>query len=491
MIKENTVPIDRWTLKTANAVFAGKNGRLVSRYAIEEMKKICRENDAQILIIDPFCECYGINRELEGTVVQILPGGSFYDPMEIDTEAYLESIEEKCDFFASLYQLITAQSFQSSDCEYAKSFLDRCLNKTYEPYKASGFDPMYRPTFHDLLSSMKELRSDCVENGVFSVLDFSARLFSEKSSTMPDSQVILYNFGAIGQGTERHQELLIALYSAYQKVRSNAKKNIRTMIYLWDTVLFLQNDVLKHSLEGLHRRVRRLWGGITFLIDDISVLLQSNNTIACNCSLFCLASQAHPYYVDLDIKKYLELDDRQYSWICEGEQADHGLLSIDGEKLHLSIRPNAGFLLDDGLPAEEKVDEEPSVATNLPADKQRWNFGSFEALSTNGGWSFYPFTRDGEQYVVDIKPENGKKNTGEKKCLYYIYEFIPHGRIFRGHKGKCLSKGDISLLSLVDDTVLDMTQISAEEMKRYLPQVIATVFSKYETERKESTKMIG
>lgn len=112
-----------------------------------------------------------------------------------------------------------------------------------------------------------------------------------------------------------------------------------------------------------------------------------------------------------------------------------------------------------------------------------WIANHFVLTGLQIGWSFYPIIYKNNQYVVELRVvccNVPKFDVEDIKVVCYIYEYGTKNKLFRKHKRKFIYDEVISVLSLDENRIINIEQASEEEIRMYLPQIIACIFQKYE-----------
>ena len=103
---------------------------------------------------------------------------------------------------------------------------------------------------------------------------------------------------------------------------------------------------------------------------------------------------------------------------------------------------------------------------------------------------WHPITYKDRLFVVELTSiATGAADNGSgEMVLGDIYEYSEEKRVFRGHKGRLVWSGDLSVLRIDAQTELRLAGFSADDFKTHLPFIAKKIFEKYEDGAKEEYK---
>lgn len=120
--------------------------------------------------------------------------------------------------------------------------------------------------------------------------------------------------------------------------------------------------------------------------------------------------------------------------------------------------------------------------------------GSFDLIGLPIGYKIYPITYKGTSYVVMFKVVLNSiaiKQTGDVGVVCNIFEYSEKKKFLQGHKGKhVFTRENISFVKIDEELTVDLRNLSEEEMKIHLPQIMKYLFEEYEvyTAQREEKK---
>ena len=117
--------------------------------------------------------------------------------------------------------------------------------------------------------------------------------------------------------------------------------------------------------------------------------------------------------------------------------------------------------------------------------KSHWVSNSFTLIRLHIGWSFYPITYKDNQYVVEFITCTNVMSVKNIKVIGTIYEYGVENKLFRKYKRNRVFSDNFSVIFIDNNKSIDLRDAKDNEIKMYLPQIISSVFQRYEFDKQE------
>lgn len=95
---------------------------------------------------------------------------------------------------------------------------------------------------------------------------------------------------------------------------------------------------------------------------------------------------------------------------------------------------------------------------------------------------WHPITYKDGLFVIELTSiaTGATDNDSGVMVLGDIYEYSEEKRPFRGHRGRLVWSGDVSVLRLNEQTELHLACLPTDDFKTHLPLIAKAIFEKYE-----------
>lgn len=134
------------------------------------------------------------------------------------------------------------------------------------------------------------------------------------------------------------------------------------------------------------------------------------------------------------------------------------------------------------------------IAYEMRKIKSNWVANRFSLIREHIGWSFFPITYNGCQYVIEFVIHSNVAKIEDVKFICNIYEYGIENKLLRKHRRNRVYNDDCTIISISDDKLIDMRKLNMreteEKLKMYLPQIMSNIFHSYELEKKERANII-
>ncbi len=305
-VSKNMIVADRRKLLNGNSFRLGVSGSGKSFSAKEEIVDLALSTDDDILILDPESEFVSLVEALDGEVIRIsATSDTHLNALDMDA-AYGDDknpLIEKSEFILSLFeQLVGAGNLSAKE----KSILDRCTADVYRDYIRSGYREEV-PTLKDLYRALmlqpeEEARGLALSSELF--INGSLNTFAQPTNVNTKSRIIDYDIRELGEQL-MPLGMLVTLDSIFNRVIQNWKKGRTTWIFADEFYLLFRYQYSADFFYRLYKRIRKYYGFVTGLTQNVEELLKS------------------------DTARLLNISDNQLSYITN-VGAGHGLIRCSG-----------------------------------------------------------------------------------------------------------------------------------------------------------------
>lgn len=348
VLSHNLITFDRVSaLINPSGYILGCPGSGKSFTAKREMTDVFLRNpNADIMIIDPEREYQGLVGEFGGTVVKFASGSkSYINPFDFDFKMLMENetdsdndaidvIYDKC---ALITSFISCMDKSNPLTAQEKSFIDRCVRKTY--YNSGVLDTLDRsdmPTLSDLSRTISEETENVTEEMKTKLLltiemyigDGSASYFDKQTNVDTENRIISYDIRELSDVLKTQAMLLILDY-IWNRLSRNRDKGRLTYIYIDEIYLLFADEYCLEYLEKLWKRARKYGGVLTGITQNVEDLLRDDKTrsMLSNSEFIILLKQAAPDAAKLQSILHFTNNELQY---VKDTPAGHGILVLGG-----------------------------------------------------------------------------------------------------------------------------------------------------------------
>jgi type IV secretory pathway VirB4 component len=308
-VTKNMIIYDRKNSDLPNGLIFGKSGSGKSFSAKGELiaNLLDYPNDGYI-ILDPDGEYAPIARQFGGTVIDLtLKSNVHINPLDLDMEPdekKVDPIAEKIDYLVSIlesirhnrplmpYEVTIVQRAGKKMYDTYAAHLE-AVNETREPSKQISYDAAACPTlldFYEILNdeavSGAEGRNLALELEPYAVGQYS--FFAHKTNLQSDPNFIVYNLKFMPQNVKEFA-MKVCLADIWNRAIRNKSLSRATWVYLDEFYLLAQTEGAALTLMQYWKRIRKYYGIMTGITQDISDLLMTHQGQAMvNNSGFCL-----------------------------------------------------------------------------------------------------------------------------------------------------------------------------------------------------------
>ncbi|MFB8608293.1 VirB4-like conjugal transfer ATPase, CD1110 family [Enterococcus casseliflavus] len=277
-ITRNIVSFDRRQLKNGNGLIFGAPGYGKSFASKKEMVSVLlKDEDAEVIIIDPEREYTPMADGLNGEVIHISAGSENHiNPMEINSN-YADDedpITLKADFILSLCDLLIGGTQRLSPTQ--KSLIDRACRLVYQKYFNGQSEMPTLKDFHNALKSQPEQESKQIAVDLELYIEGSLSVFSHQTNVDTQARFVVFDVKDLGKQL-RTMGMLIVLDQIWNRITQNRNRGRRTWLYIDEMQLLVSNDYAENYFFELWSRARK-WGVIpTGITQNVATLLLSAN----------------------------------------------------------------------------------------------------------------------------------------------------------------------------------------------------------------------
>jgi hypothetical protein len=318
----NIITFNKFTLINPSGFILGCPGSGKSFAVKREMiDAFLRYRNADIMIIDPEREYGPLVAELGGTSVKISPGSTNYiNPFEFDIDL-LDAVidDEKVNVVADKSNLITgfisAMDMQTPLSSQEKSFIDRCVRKSYDPLLKKLADSDYHNlpsdevdeivselmptlgTFYDIMKNEEENVNAAIKEKLLATLEMyvtgSANYFNNATNIDVNNRVISYDIKELSNVLKTQSMMLILDY-IWNRLSHNRNNKRSTWIYIDEIYLLFADDYCLQFLKQLYKRARKYGGVLTGITQNVEDLLRNDDcrTMLSNSEFLMLLKQS-------------------------------------------------------------------------------------------------------------------------------------------------------------------------------------------------------
>lgn len=334
---KSMVLYDRLSGGNYNGLIFGTSGSGKSFTAKTEMANVLLNHpDAQVFVIDPQGEYYPMADALHGSRVILSPSSNEYiNPLDMDlADTEVNPVAMKSDFITTMIEIM-AGSGNTLD-PIARSIIDRCIRKIYEPYikyinsRTDGvtYDRERCPQLLDLameLRRQEEPEAQTMADVLELYTSGSLNTFSRRTTVNPDAKFVVYDTKQLGTGMKK-LGLYVCIQDIYNKMLSNAKKHIYTWMYIDEFHVLLQDKDTKAFLKQIWKMARKWLGVPTGIMQNTEDLYKDSDgrAIFNNTNFIIMLKSSSPDRMNL--AELLNLSAAQLENIDDSAEKGHGLM---------------------------------------------------------------------------------------------------------------------------------------------------------------------
>lgn len=274
IISKNLIMIDRKELLNGNSFILGVSGSGKSFTAKQEIVEIAlKDNNADIIVLDPESEYKALIQNLGGEVIKISANSNNHiNALDINKD-YGEGndpTKDKSEFVLSLCEQI--MGYDATVGQH-KSIIDRCVRIVYSKYKQNNYQG-YMPTLEDFRKILLEQPEQEAKDIALSIELFtkgSLNTFAKHTNVEVDNRFLCYDITDLGEQL-MPIGMLVILDNIINRISKNRKVGKTTYIFIDEIYLLFNYTYTSKFIEKLWKRIRKYGGcatGITQNVDEI------------------------------------------------------------------------------------------------------------------------------------------------------------------------------------------------------------------------------
>ena len=329
IISKNMIIADRRQLLNGNSFILGVSGSGKSFTAKNEIVSVMlRDNNADVIIIDPEDEYSRLVKALKGEVINI----------SSTSNNHINAMDMNKDYGDGANPIILKSEFLLSLCEQLigsgnlgpkqKSIIDRCTAQVYRVYQQGNYMGV-APTLQDFreeLLKQEEPEAKALALDIELFTDGSLNTFAKNTNVNTDNRLVCYNILELGDDL-KPMGMLVILDNILNRITKNRSKGKNTYIFIDEIYLLFQHEYAANFLFKLWKRVRKYGAFCTGITQNVDDLLQSHTarTMLSNSEFIVMLNQASSDRFEL--AKLLNITDLQMNYITN-VGAGQGLIKI-------------------------------------------------------------------------------------------------------------------------------------------------------------------
>ena len=329
IISKNMIIADRRQLLNGNSFILGVSGSGKSFTAKNEIVSVMlRDNNADVIIIDPEDEYSRLVKALKGEVINI----------SSTSDNHINAMAMNKDYGDGANPIILKSEFLLSLCEQLigsgnlgpkqKSIIDRCTAQVYRVYQQGNYMGV-APTLQDFreeLLKQEEPEAKALALDIELFTDGSLNTFAKNTNANTDNRLVCYNILELGDDL-KPMGMLVILDNILNRITKNRSKGKNTYIFIDEIYLLFQHEYAANFLFKLWKRVRKYGAFCTGITQNVDDLLQSHTarTMLSNSEFIVMLNQASSDRFEL--AKLLNITDLQMNYITN-VGAGQGLIKI-------------------------------------------------------------------------------------------------------------------------------------------------------------------
>ena len=287
---------DRFSMENANMVIFAKSGAGKS-YTVKLEALRCMMMGAEVIVIDPENEYRYLAEAVGGSFIKIsLTSPNHINPFDIVDEPGVEMADILRNNIASLiglFRIILKQVTPEED-----TVLERAIKETYairditENTQKEEIPKLSFPLlddFYEVLRNMNggedlAMRMEKYTKGIFS------GFLNNPSNITLNNKLVVFNIRDLEEEL-RPIAMYMVLNFIWKEIRINVKKRLILVDEAW---VMMQNDDAARFMFSIAKRIRKYFGGLTTITQDVSDFTSSRygKAIVSNSSIQLLMRQS-------------------------------------------------------------------------------------------------------------------------------------------------------------------------------------------------------
>lgn len=310
---------DRFSMENANMVIFAKSGAGKS-YTVKLEAVRSMMIGVNVVIIDPENEYRSLAEAVGGSFIKIsLNSPNHINPFDLVKEknqTVESALRENIADLIGLFKLMLGSIIPEEE-----AVLERAIKETYAIKDISNettedqFEKISMPVLEDFYEILRNMKG--AENLAIRMEKYTKGIFSgflnNQSNTDLSNQMVVFNIRDLEEEL-RPIAMYLILHYLWKDIRVDLKKRIVIVDEAW---VMMQNDDAAQFMFSIAKRIRKYYGGLTTITQDISDFMNSRygKPIVSNSSLQLLMRQsqssidlvADTFYLT-DREKYLLLE---------------------------------------------------------------------------------------------------------------------------------------------------------------------------------------
>lgn len=298
-----------------------------------------RDDNADILIIDPEREYWKLAEAFNGTVVKFSNGSKNHiNPFDFDLrligDEEIDVIADKCQLLTSFISCMDSKHPLNAQ---EKSFVDRCVRQAYiKSGVLDTLDPADMPTLGTFLECMKaeteNINKDMKDKLIVTIdmyVNGSAKYFNNQTNVDTENRFISYDIRDLN-GNLKTQSMLLILDYIWNRLSKNRDRGRATYIYFDEAHLLFADEYSLDYLKMLWKRARKYGGVLTGITQNVEDLLKDDKSrsMLSNSEFLVLLKQNPTDAAKL--QDILHFTDSEIEYVND-TPAGHGILVLGGK----------------------------------------------------------------------------------------------------------------------------------------------------------------
>ena len=332
IISKNMILIDRKSLQNGNSFILGVSGSGKSFTAKHEITNIVlRDENADVIIIDPEAEYKPLVKALGGEVIKISStSNNHINALDLNKEYGEKPVIEKSEFILSLCEQIMGGS---NVIVQEKAIIDRCTQLVYRYYQQGDFKgtPPTLEDFRKVLLQQPERIAKDIALGLELFTKGSLNTFSKQTNVDTKNRIICYDIIDLGEQL-MPIGMLVILDSILNRISQNRKKGKRTYIFIDEIYLLFKYKYTSEFMYKLWKRIRKYGGCATGITQNVEELLRNEKAklMLANSELIIMLNQAA---TDRDeLAKNLDMSEMEMKHITNSNEGE-GVIKVRNSKI--------------------------------------------------------------------------------------------------------------------------------------------------------------
>lgn len=328
----NLILCDRTLLLNQSGWILGTPGSGKSFGSKREITyNLLKDPNTDVIVIDPEAEYTALAKMkgLDAAVIHINnTSGVYLNPLAGDIHAP-DFVAKKTEFLLAMVSLMIGSLNPIS-----VSLVDRVSRMMYmnfeeamSHYEKKGGNKPHTPTvsdFYDLLKAQEEKEAKQMARAMEIYVHGSNNFFSKNSNVDVDHRMVIYNIRDL-PNSMKPLAMLVITESLWDRIIENRKLNKRTLVYVDEFYLMMQNEHSMTFFKTAWKRVRKLNAGITGITQNVEEILRNPDarTMLSNSEFILMMKQAK---IDREeLAQLFNISEEQMSYISNNDEGS-GLL---------------------------------------------------------------------------------------------------------------------------------------------------------------------